>query len=205
MSDHGLSEFVSALASEAPTPGGGGAAALCGALAAALCAMASRLTAGRKKYADRAETLCAIIGQSDALRQRLLRLIDEDAEGFKPLAAAYSLPKGDPQSAAKLREATLTACKAPLAMLRCVCEAAALLERAEGLCSPLLLSDVGCGAALALAAMDCAAMNIFVNTGTLRGDPESDSYEEEAGRLLGEYRPRTEALSASVLRRLQGL
>ncbi len=66
MSDHGLSEFVSALASEAPTPGGGGAAALCGALAAALCAMASRLTAGRKKYADRAETLCAIIGQSDA-------------------------------------------------------------------------------------------------------------------------------------------
>lgn len=205
MGDQRLTEFMSSLASAAPTPGGGGAAALCGALAASLCAMASRLTAGRKKYTDRAETLCAIIERADALRLALLALIDEDAENFKPLAAAYSLPKDDPNAAARLREATLTACKAPLAMLRCVCEAAALLEQAADICSPLLLSDVGCGAALAVAAMDCAAMNLYVNTRTLPGNPESEALEKETGRLLGEYRPRAEALSASILRRLQGI
>lgn len=205
MDDWKLREFAASLASEAPTPGGGGAAALCGALAASLCAMASRLTARRKTYADRTEALSAIIAHADALRLKLLELIDEDAEGFKPLAAAYSLPKGEPNAAALLRDATLNACKAPLAMLRSVCETMALLEQAADICSPLLLSDVGCGAALAAAAMDCAVLNIYVNTRTLPQDAESEALEKEAGRLLDEYRPRAEALSACVLRRLHGI
>lgn len=198
-----LAGFASALASSAPTPGGGGAAALCGAMAAALCAMASRLTAGRKKYAEQAEELNRIVSRADELRQRLLTLIDEDAENFAPLAAAYSLPKDDPQTAETLRCATLRACEAPMEMLRCSAAVVELLEAAEALCSPLLLSDVGCGASLARAAMECAAMNVRVNTRSLPEDPEARYLEEELSRLLDSHLPRAEAVSASVMRRLQ--
>ena len=89
--EQSVAAFAKKLASSAPTPGGGAAAALCGALAAALCAMASRLTAGRKKYADRAEDLKCIVSRSDELRERLLLLIEQDGDEFAALAAAYSL------------------------------------------------------------------------------------------------------------------
>ena len=195
-------DFACALASTAPVPGGGGAAALCGALAAALCAMAARLTAGRKKYIDRVARLDAIALRADELRLRLLALIDEDAEGFAPLAAAYSLPKDDPKSRDTLRAAVLNACEAPAEMLRCAAAALELLEQARLLASPLLLSDVGCGAALARACVECAAMNVFVNTQMLPGDPESEYRKEEALRLRAEFLPRAEAVAEAVTARL---
>ena len=86
-------DFCAALASSAPVPGGGGAAALAGALAAALCAMAARLTASKPAFADRAGELNGLIARADALRGALLRLIDADAEGFAPLSKAYAIPK----------------------------------------------------------------------------------------------------------------
>ena len=198
-----VADFTAALASSAPTPGGGGAAALCGALSAALCAMASRLTVRKPQYAERAEELNDIVERCDALRESLLTLIDEDAKNFAPLAAAYKLPKDDPQSAETLRLATLGACRAPLCMLRCVGEAVELLERARAICSPLLLSDVGCGAALAKAALRCAAMNVRVNTRSLKGDPEAKLCDDEAKRILAEALPRAEAVCASVMHWLE--
>jgi formiminotetrahydrofolate cyclodeaminase len=198
----GLEAFAEALASSSPTPGGGGAAALAGALAASLCAMAARLTAGRKKYADRAERLQRIIARSDELRVRLLQLIGEDAKGFAPLAAAYSLPKDDPEANAVLRDATLRACEAPMEMLRCAAAAVELLEEAYVLASPLLLSDVGCGASLARAALECAAMNVLVNTRSLPDDLIAVSLQAEVRRILDAYIPRSEAVAASVAERL---
>ena len=198
-----VADFTAALASSAPTPGGGGAAALCGALSAALCAMASRLTAGKKQYAECAEELGDIAERCDALRENLLALIDEDAKNFAPLAAAYKLPKDDPQSAETLRLATLNACRAPLCMLRCAGETVELLERARKICSPLLLSDVGCGAALARAALQSAAMNVRVNTRSLKDDPEAKMFDDEAKRILTAVLPRAEAVCASVMQWLE--
>ena len=74
--DQSLAAFAEMLSSSEPTPGGGGAAALCGALAAALCAMASRLTAGRKKYADRAEELSRIVCRADEIGREQGKSID---------------------------------------------------------------------------------------------------------------------------------
>lgn len=164
--------------------------------------MAARLTAGRKKYADRAGQLDEITRRADELRRRLLALIVEDAEGFAPLAAAYSLPKDNPKNAAILRDAVLKACEAPAEMLRCSAAAVELLEQARLLSSPLLLSDVGCGAALARAAITSAAMNVFVNTKMLPGDPESEYRKEEALRLRAEFLPRAEAIAEFVTARL---
>ncbi len=198
LSNQNCTDFTRALASTEPVPGGGGAAALCGALAASLCAMAGGITAGRKKYAERAEALKPVVRRCEELRLELLALIDLDAEGFLPLSRAYSLPKDAPGREQALSEASLAACAAPLAMLEACGETAELLEQAEKLCSPLLLSDVGCGAALCRAAMECAAMNVFVNTGGRKDEPRARELSRHASELLGLWLPRMDDLAARV-------
>ena len=79
-------QFSQQLASKAPVPGGGGAAALVGALGAALCSMAGSLTLGRKKYAAWEDDIRRMLDQGEQVRTRLLELVDEDAKAFQPLS-----------------------------------------------------------------------------------------------------------------------
>lgn len=162
-----LSDFTAQLASAQPAPGGGGAAALTGALAASLTAMAANVTAANPRYAERSDALRSLIGACETQRTTLLALIEADAAGFLPLQKAYAIPKTDPDRAAKLAAAAQTACLAPLAMLEHCVQTALLLTAALETASPLLRSDVGCAAALCRAAAEAAAMNVFVNTGLL--------------------------------------
>ena len=86
-----LSEFTAQLASAQPAPGGGGAAALAGALAASLAAMAANVTAANPRYADRHDALATLAASCDAQRTTLLALIEADAAGFLPLQKAYEM------------------------------------------------------------------------------------------------------------------
>lgn len=165
-----LSDFTAQLASAQPAPGGGGAAALTGALAASLTAMAANVTAANPRYAERSDALRALIDACETQRTTLLALIEADAAGFLPLQKAYAIPRTDPDRAAKLAAAAQTACLAPLAMLEHCVQTALLLTAALETASPLLRSDVGCAAALCRAAAEAAAMNVFVNTGLLTPD-----------------------------------
>ena len=195
--------FTELLASTEAVPGGGGAAALCGALGASLCAMAAGLTADKKKFAEYKTELEGIITDCGRLRNRLIELIDGDAEGFAPLAKAYSLPKDTPDYASIMRDATINALQAPFEMMKCCCEVITLTEKlCDGKCSALLISDAGCAASLSRAALECAAMNVFVNTKMLRGDEEADGIEAEAKAMLEKYLPLAEALSDSVIKKL---
>lgn len=195
--------FTELLASTDAVPGGGGAAALCGALGASLCSMAAGLTAGKKKFAEHRCELENIIAKCSELRKAFLRLVDGDAEGFAPLAEAYSLPKDTPGHVEKIREATLTAMSAPYDMMCCCCRTVELIEElCGGKCSALLISDAGCAAALCRAALQCAAMNVFVNTKTLRGDARPDALEAKAKAMLEEYLPRAEKLADGIIKKL---
>lgn len=199
LSQKSCMDFCAALASDAPVPGGGGAAALSGALAASLCAMAARLTMSKPAFADRAGEINALVTQADDLRLWLLRLIDGDAEGFLPLSQAYSIPKDEPDRAETLRCATLAACQAPAEMMEALAQCTALLETLLQNCSRLMLSDVGCAAALCAGALEAAAMNVFVNTKSLKGDPEADALALRVSRLLDDCLPRARAVSSQVL------
>ena len=110
-------EFVAALASSAPTPGGGGAAALCGAVCAALCGMVASLTTGKKKYADVESEIQQLLKSTNTLYDKLLDQVRADAEGFQPLSRAYAIPREDPTRAAVLQSAAETACTAPLEIM----------------------------------------------------------------------------------------
>ena len=162
-------EFIEALASKAPTPGGGGASAYVGALASALASMVGNLTVGKKKYADVEERVQAELLELEATRLRLLELIDADAEAFAPLAAAYGLPRGTEEETAAqraaLQVALVDACEVPLEIMR---QCVQVIESCVFLgChgSVLAVSDAGAGAVLAKAALLAASLNVRINIG----------------------------------------
>ena len=103
-------EFVNVLASKEPVPGGGGTAALVGALGAALGNMVGSLTVGKKKYAEVEQEILALKGESDGLQEKLLAMVDKDAEAFAPLAKAYGLPAGEEKD--RIMESALRAAAA---------------------------------------------------------------------------------------------
>jgi len=192
------SEFTEKLASKNAVPGGGGAAALCGALAAALCSMVGNFTAGKKKYAAVEEDVRRILAEGEALRNRLMELVDADALGFEPLSRAYSIPKDDPTRAQVMEEATLNACQAPLEIVDCCAKALLLLEEMLEKGSKLLIPDVGCGALLCKAAMESAALSVFVNTGTLKDRETAAKLEQKVDETLRVCLPLADKISASV-------
>ncbi len=197
-----LFQFTEQLTSKSPTPGGGGVAALIGALAAALGAMATNLSIGKKKLLPFEEDHRQILAETNILRLRFLELMDEDAAAFTPLAEAYSLDRSVPENAEILRRATLNACRAPLEMMQRCGELIVLLEDLRGKCSVLMLSDVGCGASAARAALESAAMNVFVNTRTLPEDQEASELAGQAAAILSEYGGRAQALADGILKDL---
>ena len=121
LADLSCRAFSEQLFSKAPVPGGGGAAALIGSLAAALGAMAANLTIGKKKFLPFEEDHRRIIAEADRLRIRLLTLMDEDAAAFEPLSRVYSLDRSSPGYSEKLTAATLAACRAPFEMMESCC------------------------------------------------------------------------------------
>jgi len=200
--EYSCADFAALLSSKAPVPGGGGAAALTGALGAALCAMAGSLTLGKPKYAAFEGDLRRMLEDAEGIRRRLLELVDEDAAAFAPLAEAYSLPKDDPERAKVLERASLCACEAPLAMMRQIGRAIELLSEMLEKGSALLLSDVGCGALLCKAALESASLNVFVNTASLPKEM-ARPLEEEAEGLLETYAPIARRVAEEVFRRVR--
>lgn len=183
-------KFTDDLASGAPVPGGGGASAYAGALAAALGSMVANLTIGKPKFADREAELKRTLESLDARRNELLALIDADAEAFSKLAACWKMPKATQEERAfrarAEQDALHAACEVPLSIMR-VC--ALVVEAGEYLVAnsaKLALSDVGASAVLAKAALEAASLNVFINTGLMDEEERALAYEEEARRLIAQ-------------------
>lgn len=185
-------------------PGGGGAAALVGALGVALGSMVGNFTTGKKRYADVEDDIQRMLADGEAIRLTLLELVEEDAAAFFPLSQAYGIPKEDPTRVQVLEEATKNACAAPIEMMRQIAKAIELLEEMGEKGSKMLISDVGCGALLCRAALEAASLNVFVNTKTLVDHDFADAVELECDKLLAEYCPRAEACAAKVMARIRG-
>ena len=182
-----VDKFLAELASSAPTPGGGGAAALCGALGIALGNMVGSLTLGKKKYADVQEDIAELNAKAEALRAGFVALVDADAEAFAPLSRAYSIPKDDPARDEIMEPALLKAAEAPLEIMRKCAEALDLISGYAAKGSALAISDAGCAAALCGAAMEAAALNVKINTKSMKNRAVADSINAEMNELLQKY------------------
>ena len=182
-----IDKFLETLASSAPTPGGGGAAALCGALGIALGNMVGSLTLGKKKYADVQEDIAELNAKAEALRAGFVALVDADAEAFAPLSRAYSIPKDDPARDEIMEPALLRAAEAPLEIMRKCAEALELISGYAAKGSALAISDAGCAAALCGAAMEAAALNVKINTKSMKNRAVADNINAEMNELLQKY------------------
>ena len=198
LSQH-CAEFTGLLASKAPVPGGGGAAALCGALASALCSMAGELSLGKKSTAQHTGDIEHLCAEARAASQRFLELIDADAAAFEPLSRAYAIPKDHADRARVLSEASEFACSAPLDMLRECLGVSMLLVSMDKVCSRIMLSDVGCGASLCRSAAECAAMNVYVNLPGISDAETVEEYRREADRLLAACRETAGNLAERIM------
>ena len=160
MTDMTMDNFLAVLSSSEPVPGGGGA---CGYVAAV------GMSLGTKKLAE---------------------CMDKDAESFKPLAAAYGLPK-DTEEQIKEREAIMakalvTASEAPLSMMELILEAMKLIDRISVIGSRIAISDAGVGITMCEAAMKGASLNVFINTKLMKDRELAEDMNFKADKMLAE-------------------
>jgi formiminotetrahydrofolate cyclodeaminase len=192
-------DFIGALSSNAPVPGGGGASATVGALAAALGMMVTNLTIGKKKYADYEEELIRCRSELEGLRDRLITLTDKDAEAFEPLSRAYSLPKDAPDYERIMEEALLTASLAPLEIMDTALECAHVLEVLVEKGSRLAISDVGVGIYFAQATIEGASLNVYINTKMMKDRTRAEALNDRADAIIREGAALKEKISAATL------
>ena len=187
MTTESCRKFVEVLASDAPTPGGGGAAALVGALGTALGNMVGSLTVGKKKYAEVEAEIIALKAKCDALQTELLNQVEMDEINFLPLAKAYGIPKDDPNRDKVMEEATIIACSTPVKIMDLCAEAMECIKVFADKGSRLAVSDAGCGAVCCKAALQAASLNVFINTKTLKNRAVAEEMNAKALSMMAEY------------------
>ena len=191
-------EFVTVLASDAPAPGGGGAAALVGAIGTALGNMVGSLTVGKKKYAAVEAEIIALKAKCDDLQKQLLDQVEADEVNFLPLAKAYGIPKDDPNRDKVMEEATIIACSTPMHIMELCCEAIEAISVFAAKGSRLAVSDAGCGAVCCKAALQAASLNVFINTKSLKNREIAEEMNAKANGMLDKYCAMADEIFASV-------
>ncbi len=199
-------DFVDVLASAAPTPGGGGAAALVGAVGVALGNMVGSLTIGKKKYADVEGEICSLKEKANELQDQLIFLVEQDAQVFAPLAQAYSLPteteKQRKEKACIMEQRLYDAACIPLQVMECCIKAMNIVERFAQIGSALAISDAGCAVACIQAALNCAVLNVLINTKAMKDRSRAEVLNTRAQATLDEGTVRAGEIFKSVREQL---
>jgi formiminotetrahydrofolate cyclodeaminase len=201
-----LETFLDELASGAPTPGGGSAAAVIGAMGAALISMVCNVTLGKKGHEAVEAEMQSVRDESERLRARLTSMVADDIAAFDGLMAAYRLPKANDED--KLRRAdaiqsTLRAAtETPLACARACAQVVALSRRAGEKGYAGVVSDAGVGVLAANAALRSAALNVYINAPSLKDRSYAEAALSEVEKLLADSARESEAVFELVRSRL---
>lgn len=200
-------EFLEELSSSAPVPGGGGASAAAGAYAAALGLMVGNLTTGKKKYADVEEEICESMKKLEQLRDKLTRLVDEDAKAFEPLSKAYGMPK-ETEEQKKLKEQVMEtalreACRVPLEIMEVSIEVMELLQGLEEKGSRLAVSDAGVGILFAKTSLEGASLNVFINTRLMKDRQYAEELNQRADAWIARGRTLEQQVYHGVLEKIR--
>ena len=186
--DKSIEVFLDELASTSATPGGGSVAALMGAQSAALTSMVCNLTIGKPNYAEVEADMQALLQKSEALREKLTGLIKADVDVFNRLMAAYGLPKETDADKTARSEAIQIVLKAatevPLACARACAEAIELSRIAADKGSLGVISDAGAAAMAAYGGLKSAALNVYINTGSLKDKAFAEAKLAELATIL---------------------
>ncbi len=203
-----IEEFLAALSSKQPIPGGGGASALAGALGTALGLMVGNLTVGKKKYAHVEEEVLSMMEHLVKMQQDMIQLADEDGKVFAPLAAAYGLPSGTEEEKAYkiqvMEENLLAASLVPVRVMELAAEILDILDVMEQKGSVMAVSDVGVAVQFARTAVTGAVMNVYINTKSMKDRQKAQVINDRAARALKQGVKQADTIYDRVLKRLKG-
>ena len=196
--ERSLTDFTEQLASRSAVPGGGGASALVGALGAALGHMVGELTVGKVKYAAVENDVRALMARAQELQEKLLACVDADAAAFAPLHSAYAIPKDDPHRDAVMEECLRRAAQVPLDILDLCCEAIELQRGFADMGSALAISDAATGVVFCWSAMYGAAVNVKVNTKSMKDRDYAETINAHVDAQMARYWPIAEKVYEDV-------
>ena len=192
-------EFLKKLSSNAPTPGGGGSAAMAGALAAALTSMVGNLTVGKHDFAEQEAEVKEILQDVEGLRLQLLNLVNADAEVFNNFMACYRMPRGTDlekfSRAQAIQRAAKQAAEVPLKIAKLSLEVMRYAERIAVIGNQGAITDAACSAILGRAALRSAVYNVIVNLKIIK----DDFYTQDMYRKLEAMEQEANCLEKSTL------
>ena len=196
--------FADLLGSDAPAPGGGSAAALAGALGAALTAMVGSLTVGKKKYAEFDGLARETLEKARDLEHRFLDVMQRDTEAFNAVAAVFALPKGTDEEKATRSQAmqqALQGCtRTPCEMMELSLEALRLTEGLGDRSNANAASDLGCAALHLGCAIQGAWLNVLINLSSLKDKEYADECCHKGEAMLAHAIPLAEECYEKVLK-----
>ena len=203
LADLKVTEFVDLLASDAPAPGGGSAAALEGAIGAALTAMVCGLTKGKKKFAEFNDLAVEAEVKALALKDRFVDVMDRDTEAFNVVSAAFGMPKEtDEEKAARSAaiQKGLEGCTAtPFEMMEIAVETLELTDSILGKSNDSAASDLGVSTLSLRAAIQGAWLNVLINIGSLKNKELAADYRAKGEAMLAKALPLADKIYETVL------
>ncbi len=197
-----IAKFLDELASEQPTPGGGGAAAIMGAIGAALVSMVANLTIGKKNYEAFDAELKATNAEAEKVRAELTAAIDEDVVAFNAVMGAYGLPRGTDEEkaarAAAIQAALKQATDAPLRAVKACHEVIKLSAIVAEKGNVNVISDAGVAVLAANAGLRSAALNVYINAKSIKDREFAEIRLGEVNALTDLAAAKTEEVYAVV-------
>jgi formiminotetrahydrofolate cyclodeaminase len=201
-----IEEWLTDLASELPAPGGGAAAGVSAAMAAALVSMVCNLTIGKPKFADHEAVMREVLAEAERLRLEALQLAEDDAEAFSGVVAAYKLPKSsDEEKAARtaaIQAGLVEAAAVPLAVAKVSAQVIRLSGRILEGSNPNVLSDVAVAASAAKSALESAALNVDINLVSIKDPAERERLASTLNEAL-QSKVQAEAIMQAVAKRIR--
>ena len=172
--DKPLNAFLDELASSAPAQGGGSAAALAGAVGAALVSMVANLTLGKKDYVNVQDDIQRLLKESEALRCKCQELLDADVAAYSEVSQVSKMPRDtDEQKAtrsAAMQAALKNATAVPMELAQVCVDVLRLCPEATAKGNVRAVSDVGVAALMAEAGLRAAALNVLINLGSIKDE-----------------------------------
>ena len=208
LAEQTVKDFTNLLASDAPAPGGGSAAALAGAMGAALTAMVCELTLGKEKYAAHREEIAAIRDKAEALREKLLQAMDEDTEAFLQVSRAFAMAKATEEEkaarSAAIQKGLAQCTETPLHVMELAADTLVLTASLPGRFNESAASDLGVAALSLRSCVRGAWMNVLINVGSLKDKDLAAQYRRQGESVLERAMELADQIDGAIMAVLEG-
>lgn len=195
--------FTELLASDAPAPGGGSAAALEGGIGAALTAMVCELTAGKKQYAEHRGFILETQRKAEHLRARFVDVMDRDTQAFLAVSNAFAMPKTTEEEkatrSAAIQRGLVGCIETPFEMMELASQTLELTVSLLSRFNESAASDLGVAALSLRSGIQGAWLNVLINIGSLKDRDLAESYRRQGETILEKALPLADQIYSSVL------